>query len=238
MAKYHLTPERPATEFRTIGIAELLTSAVSKRIGGRWWIDRPARPGTPDFNRVQNCVIAIERILIKNLVNGDLIAHAYVEASGQLHRIPKEYWSEDSAETSLRGRLFEIRTGHMFSKPFENSPVIVLQQQALRWLADENIYDTDQFFPSQLRSAIDAVEIKPRRQTKYNWPQFHDRAVEIMRDHGSFLGDWNLARLEEQMAAWCNEVWGREPSNRMIRDHARMAAAKFVSEIEKGDLGK
>lgn len=83
-------------------------------------------------------------------------------------------------------------------------------------------------------------ERKPSgRPMTYDWSAFEAEAISVLEDRGDFdpalEPQWRQSSLEEHMAQWCVNNWGKEPSETQIRKHVKTAHGKFRHSREVGN---
>jgi hypothetical protein len=73
------------------------------------------------------------------------------------------------------------------------------------------------------------------RPRQYPWDAFMTQAVAVLDQEGLPGPDpeWNQARFERRMAAWCLENWGKEPAASAIREHTKKAIEQFVAQRQQ-----
>jgi hypothetical protein len=83
-------------------------------------------------------------------------------------------------------------------------------------------------FDSALRTLAATPGRRGGSKPQYRWDEFIAEAVRRLDDEGDFGPDWQQTELEQQMARWCSDKWGKEPSESSIRLKVKEAQEEFI----------
>lgn len=228
MVKHIFPPDGYAALCASVPFSDLLYALVSKRLGRDCWppYDRPkTRP--PRDKKTLHAWRLCEEKLFDALCSDDLVAHAYVERTGHFRRIPRHYWNENGSALCTSGYIFDLIPGKTFNMEIHGSNVYVGDAIAKEWLIKQGISGIDPFCPEMLRLKRKPA---PSRRTKYHWPAFEDEVVCRLGRYRTRSPQPLEAELVTEMSDWCSLTWDRCPDPKMIRQHLRLAQARFQQE--------
>jgi len=235
MARHTFPPESFLPPYRTVPIVELHHALVGKQLGRIWRPKRhTSKTRSPTEKATLRASYSAHSSLMTDLGAGALIAHAYVERTGQFRRITTRYWKEELSGGSLDGAMREFELlEETFARQLQDCTVVVLDRHAEEWLGRHGINERSVYFPEELRPQV-LMQSSPH-ETLYDWAAFEKHASDRLHDEGGYIVSWQQRHLVKEMSVWCEENWGEGsvPDLKLIRFHVKAAHARFLHEKKR-----
>lgn len=204
----------------TISISKLWEALVSQTLGTTKWRTSSVRKEKYKRKTLSDKAIESGEVkIIQSLSSASLIAHVYNGNNFDLIRIPPSYWAEESAQMSLHGHLFDINPGRSYPITLDGCAVVIVEANAVSWLAEQAIFETSEFYPKELLPRPQAAKapLPPDEKIVAQMKKMRasgQRRDEIVQDIRKTPGFKSVTNEHARLLYKTNFKRGRPPKNR------------------------